>query len=158
MLSSVVPDLKTIFSLDDDENDSLLLKAALKAVGFKGIVEFASDVQDAIELLGRPDRKSVPDLVLVDINMPRQNGFECLKWLRSNESLRCIPVAMFTTSSHPEEIAKAYEFGADWYLVKPLTYDELLDLARALGDCVEIPEEASSRLEAHPAYRSRPGR
>ena|SRR5690625_2622345 len=155
MMNAVVSDLKTIFSLDDDENDSLLLESALKAAGFNGMLEFASDVQDAIEFLSS-ERVSVPDLVLIDINMPRQNGFECLKWLRSHKALQNVPVAMFTTSSDPGEIAKAYECGANWYLVKPLTYNELVSLAQALCDCTEMSAEALERLEAHPAYRPRP--
>lgn len=155
-MSAIVQVLRTIFSVDDDENDNLLLQAALNAAGFDGTLEFAADGEEAIQLLSRSDRIAPPDVVLLDLNMPRRDGFECLKWLRSREELRSVPVAMFTTSSHPEEVAKAYDLGADLFLVKPLTYDDLLDLACALGDCIRVNDRAFSRLRETSAFRDRP--
>lgn len=149
-------DLMSILSVDDDENDILLLQAALKAAGYSGAIEFAADGQEAIEFLDQTDTPGSLDLVLLDLNMPRRNGFECLQWMRSRTKYRSLPVAMFTTSSHPEEISKAYELGADLFLVKPLTYDELLLVAQALGDALEENDRSFSFLKSTSAFRPKP--
>ncbi len=143
----------SILNIDDDENDILLLRSALKGVGYDGEVAFASDGQEAIEYLDRVADPETLDLILLDLKMPRRNGFECLQWLRSREEFRKLPVAIFTTSSHPDEVRKAYDLGADLFLVKPLTYDELLEIARALGTEVQSGSRKFPLLRKTSAFR-----
>src|SRR5690625_3614130 len=154
-MNLIVSELKRIFSVDDDENDNLLLMTALKAAGFAGKLEFAADGEEAIEILEKLDRDSHPNFVMLDVNMPRQNGLEALQRLRANEKLRSIPVAIFTSSDQPEEIARAYEFGADIFLVKPLAFDDLLDLARIVGQFLECDDRDMSRFHSHSSCRLR---
>lgn len=145
-----------IFCVDDEANDILLLQRALKATGFSGVIDFATDGQEAIELLEESECLPTPDLVLLDLKMPRRNGFECLEWLRPQKDYRSVRVAMFTTSNHPDDIRKAYELGADLFLVKPLAYEDLVNLARALGQALEAGDNAFSPVKASPAFRPKP--
>lgn len=145
-----------IFCVDDEANDILLLQRALKAVGFTGVIEFATDGQEAIEVLEGTRTDAGPDLVLLDLKMPRRNGFECLQWLRPHDDYNSVRVAVFTTSSHPDDISKAYSLGADLFLVKPLAFEDLIQLARALGEALEDGDAGFSGVKASPAFRPRP--
>lgn len=73
-----------------------------------------------------------PNLVLLDLNMPRKNGWEALRESKSSYDLRKIPVVILTTSQNKEDITLSYEFGVNSFITKPVTYDALLDLIRTL--------------------------
>lgn len=148
--------LISLLSVDDDANDILLLQVALKAAGFPGAIDFATDGQEAIEFLDRSGSAPTPDLVLLDLKMPRRNGFECLEWIRAHKKHRSLQVAIFTTSSNPADISKAYQLGADLFLVKPLAYDGLVSLVQVLGKALVEGDSAFSHLKKTPAFRPRP--
>jgi DNA-binding response OmpR family regulator len=71
-------------------------------------------------------------VVLLDLKMPRKSGLEVLQWIRSNQALRRAIVIVFTSSKHDEDVNKAYEIGANSYLVKPVGFDMLVDLAKMI--------------------------
>jgi DNA-binding response OmpR family regulator len=74
----------------------------------------------------------MPRLVLLDLKMPRLSGFDVLSWLRGEESFRELPVVILTSSSHESDIKRAYDLGAHSYLVKPVGFDALVELAKSL--------------------------
>jgi DNA-binding response OmpR family regulator len=145
----------SMLCVDDDANDILLLRKALKAAAFAGSASFVLDGQEAIEWLEDEGSLSPPDLILLDLKMPRRNGFELLQWLRARNEHRAVPVVIFTTSSHSEDIVRAYDLGADLFLVKPLGYGELMKLARALSQTLEESDFSFALLMETSAFRRR---
>jgi CheY-like chemotaxis protein len=125
----------TILVVDDSPQDHELLKAASEEVGLDVSLRFANDAYEAQAYFeGRApfdDRKKnpPPDLVLLDIQMPGMDGFELLAWIRSSsQAWRRVPVVVLSTSSRPEEMGRAYDLGANSYLVKPTEFDALCGL------------------------------
>jgi CheY-like chemotaxis protein len=80
------------------------------------------------------DAHPLPGLVLLDLNLPYWSGFEVLEWLRQQPQLRRLPVVVFTSSSRPDDIARAYDAGANGYVVKPNALADLTSLVRALRE------------------------
>jgi len=114
-----------ILLIDDSENDSMLLDYAFKKAGLAHPLRVVRDGVDAISyLLGRgafSDRVEypLPDILLIDLNMPRLNGLELLAWLKTQPDLQHLTVVVLTGSARKEEINIAYQMGAKSYLVKP---------------------------------------
>lgn len=123
-----------VYVVDDDEDDRLLIREALeKIVPHVTIVE----AEDGIQLLRLLEPKGqskapLPQLILLDMNMPRMNGMEALKQLRITPSLRGIPTVMISTSSQPEQMNEAYKLGVRAYLTKPSHFNEYEKIARSL--------------------------
>ncbi|HEY9250624.1 MAG TPA: response regulator [Rariglobus sp.] len=127
-----------ILIVDDSENDALLMRVGFKRAGFSQPLHFAIDGDDAIAYLqGAGDyadraRFPLPTVVLMDLNMPRKDGFETLQWIRGVPALRGLNVNILSASSRPEDIVRAYDLGANAYLLKPGTFDGLVEIARVL--------------------------
>lgn len=115
-----------VLLVDDDEADVLLTTQMLKRGKLLLEVKVANDGEEALELLKELIERgeSLPDLILLDINMPRLNGFDTLKRLRQEEALKGIPVVMLTTSDAPQDVKRVYELGANCYISKPVTFDQ----------------------------------
>jgi CheY-like chemotaxis protein len=145
-----------ILSVDDDDNDAFLLQSAFRSTGFTARVHFAMDGEEALDHLKGTDSMQPPDLVLLDLKMPRLDGFDVLQWIRSQEDLRTVPVAVFTSSEHCEDIRKAYADGANLYVVKPSTYEELVGFLRNLQQSFEDGEANLAVLRNSPAFRPDP--
>ena len=136
----------TILMADDDEDDRDLAQDAFRAAGLTGRIRFVLDGQELVDDLRRhagsanPER---PDIVLLDLNMPRKDGREALAEIRGDESLRGIPVVVLTTSKDEEEIRRSYRLGANSFIAKPVTHAELVDVMRELAtywfNVVELP-------------------
>ena len=124
-------DVTRILLIDDSEDDIFLVKEAFRESGQAHSLEAISDSQAAMDYL-RENRANRPDVMLLDINMPRYSGFDVLDWLQSDPQLREIPVVMLTTSEQPEDVRRATEGGARDYFRKPVDFDRLRDLARQL--------------------------
>ncbi|MFN3851303.1 MAG: response regulator [Spirosomataceae bacterium] len=116
-----------ILIADDDEDDFFLVKSALEDNGFEGKIDF---VENGIELLNflKKNTGNLPDLVLLDLNMPKKDGREVLVELRQVPALAMIPVIVFTTSKAPEDIKTCYANGANCYISKPSSFDDLVVL------------------------------
>jgi CheY-like chemotaxis protein len=121
---------KLILVVEDNDNDVLLILRAFKKVGWPGRVEVKRDGAEAIAyLIGEPPYKDrdvfpLPALVILDLKMPRVDGFEVLAVIKTEAELRRIPVIILTSSGETADIARCYDLGANSYLVKPITFDE----------------------------------
>ncbi|MCC7245108.1 MAG: response regulator [Saprospiraceae bacterium] len=134
---------------DDDEDDRLMTKEAFEESGLPNKVLFVKDGVDLMDYLHRrgqyanPETSPRPGLILLDLNMPRMDGREALKILKSDDELKSIPVTVFTTSKAQEDVVKTYGLGSNCFITKPVTYSELVNTIRQLGtfwfDLVEIP-------------------
>jgi len=130
----------TILLVEDDPNDLLFMKMALEDAGLKNPVAVAKDGNEAVAYLGGTgrfaDRKKhpLPCLVLLDLKLPHVMGLDVLKWARTKSELRSIIVLVMTSSSHPGDIQAAYQLGANAYLVKPSSFDQLRVLAHSVKD------------------------
>lgn len=146
-----------VLLVDDSENDVLLMSTVFKRSGFVQPLQFARDGEDAISYLRGDGRYAdrlkypLPTTVLLDLNMPRKNGFEVLEWVRRQPNLKRLRVYILTASSRAQDIERAYDLGANSYLVKPGNLDGLLHMATCLiawlklGHFAPIAEERESR-------------
>jgi len=136
---------------EDEADDVFFLERAFKLAGLPNTLSVVADGEQAIEYLAGEgaftDRAlhPLPDLVLLDINMPKQSGLDVLAWLRSQPHFKSLPVLMFTSSSRPEDMEKAQQLGADDYLLKPTNPGRLVELVKSLQErWLSRPATASS--------------
>jgi CheY-like chemotaxis protein len=126
---------KTILVADDDSNDIYLLKRAFLKAGIDVRMEFVQDGEQAIRFLKsrtREQQAPIPELLLLDLKMPRVNGFEVLEWVRRQPGLKRLLVIVLTSSDEPRDINRAYDLGANSYLVKPCGIEHLMGIAQHL--------------------------
>ncbi len=122
----------TILHVEDDPNDVLLVQRALKKTNAPANILSVSDGDRALSYLAgqqeyaNRDQFPFPQLVLLDLKMPRKSGMEVLAWVRSQPALKRLLVVVFTSSKHDQDINRAYELGANSYLVKPVGFEELV--------------------------------
>src|SRR5947208_4646757 len=125
---------KKVLIAEDDPGDCFLLQRAFTMAGVPATLHFVRDGQEAIDYLGGEaafgDRSAhpLPDLMLLDLKMPRLNGFDVLEWLRKQPGLKRLLVTVLTSSDQPQDINRAYDLGANSYLLKPHNSQELSDL------------------------------
>ena len=130
--------LETILLVEDNPDDVLLLKRAFKKAGLPHSLQIASHGEEAVDYLagdGRyadRDKHPFPALMLLDLQLPRRSGHEVLEWLRAQDDLRRLPVVVLTSSREPNDINRAYDLGANSYLVKPVSFDALLEMVQVL--------------------------
>jgi CheY-like chemotaxis protein len=115
-----------------------LTKRALQATELEVELDIASDGSEALAYLnergvGTEALRHLPDMILLDINMPGMDGLELLREIKNNPALRAIPIAMLTTSEAPRDIRAAYERGANAYLAKPDGFHEFREMLKELG-------------------------
>ena len=121
---------------EDDPSDAFLLKRAFQLAQVPATLHFVRDGQEAIDYLrgegGYSDRKRfpLPTLLLLDLKMPKVDGFDVLTWLKSQPAWRSLPVVVLSSSSREDDIQRARALGADDYRVKPADFDDLLALAQ----------------------------
>lgn len=117
---------KKIFLAEDDEDDFILFREVLNE--YKETIRL-NWLRDGEELMNdlKENIAELPDMIFLDINMPRKNGFECLTEIRQNENLKQLPVIIFSTSNDPALISWMYNAGANLYLNKPTDFKGLKD-------------------------------
>ncbi|MEN2490328.1 response regulator [Flavobacterium sp. B11] len=119
---------KLILIADDDEDDRMLFLDAVAELELSAAVEAARDGQELLNALHKTLQR-LPDLIFLDINMPIKNGFDCLAAIRSGEdALKEVRIIMLSTSRSPDNIELCHKLGADFYAVKPSTFQGLKDL------------------------------
>ena len=140
----------TILMADDDPDDRELTREAFGEARLANDVRFVEDGVELMDYLHRrgkfagPAAAPRPGLILLDLNMPRKDGRECLAEIKADSKLRGIRVIVLTTSKAEEDIVRSYELSASSYITKPVTFDALVDVVRTLGkywlEIVELPD------------------
>jgi len=118
-----------ILLVEDNEGDIVLIKEALEEGKVMNGLSICRDGEQAIHFLTKKGEYSdgvTPDLMILDINLPRKNGHEVLDFIKKSEKLRHIPVIMLTTSSSESDILKSYSSYANCYITKPLDVEDFL--------------------------------
>jgi len=113
-----------ILLADDDEDDRLFFKDAFEEVKVQTKVEFAFDGMQLMEYLLHPDAK-LPDILFLDLNMPKKTGKECLAEIKKNDRLKNIIIAIYSTSSSEQDIEDTFIQGANIYIRKPSDFNDL---------------------------------
>lgn len=138
-----------ILMADDDPDDRLLMKEALEEIELPNAIDFVEDGAELMDYLYQKGRflidKTVkPNLILLDLNMPKINGHEALRLIKSDPVLRRIPVIVLTTSKAEGDVIKTYDLGVNSYISKPADFDELVKVAREIErywfGIVELPK------------------
>ena len=125
---------KHILMAEDDANDVLLIQRAFRKAGLGYNLMVVNDGQQAIDYLagqgdyGRRGEFPFPFLVLLDLKMPGVDGFDVLRWVRSEPSLKRLLVVVLTSSASQVDVDRAYELGANSYMVKPVQFEDLVSL------------------------------
>lgn len=123
--------VKKIFVVDDDNDDINLFKEVLQEIDAAIECGVAEDGREAMDILTQSEN-DLPDLIFLDLNMPRMDGKECLRRLKADESLQHIPVLIYTTSSQSKDIEETMMSGAVCFITKPTTVRELESIIRAV--------------------------
>jgi CheY-like chemotaxis protein len=127
-----------LLHVEDDPNDVLLLQRAFRKASVQLNIQSVSDGDKAVAYLSGAaefadrEKHPLPNMVLLDLKMPRKSGLEVLAWIRAEQKVRRLVVIIFTSSKHDEDVNKAYDLGANSYLVKPVGFDMLVDLCKML--------------------------
>jgi CheY-like chemotaxis protein len=124
--------------VDDDEDDLFNVRRAAEKAHLANPLVCLHDGEEAMRFLssfaaGGPGAGPEPVVLILDLKMPRMSGFEVLEWLRLQPGLRRLPVVVFTSSGEDPDIRRAYELGANSYLVKPVAFGNLVEMMSALG-------------------------
>lgn len=139
-----------ILMADDDPDDRLLMKEALDEIELPNVISFVEDGAELMDYLYQRgqflvDKAIKPNLILLDLNMPKMDGHEALRLIKSDPVLRRIPVIVLTTSKAEVDVIKTYDLGVNSYISKPDHFDELVKVAREIGHywfgIVELPKE-----------------
>lgn len=140
----------TILMADDDPDDRLLTEDALKEARLANEIRFVENGEELLQYLrhqGKFADKTLhprPGIILLDLNMPKMDGREALQLIKSDPDLRRIPVIIMTTSKADQDILKSYDLGANSYVTKPVTFDELVEVVRGFGkywfEIVALPD------------------
>lgn len=123
---------------EDDANDVFFLKHAFQQAEIQNPLHFVYDGQEAIDYLSGTGKFSerarypLPSLLILDLKMPRKTGMEVLKWLNEQPELRRLPVLVFTSSAHQKDVERAYDLGANAFVVKPSSISRRIELAKVI--------------------------
>ncbi|MBA4149945.1 MAG: response regulator [Verrucomicrobia bacterium] len=141
-------EIANILLADDDENEELLLRRAFKKAGLPHNLIAVRDGDQAIEYLSgtgayqNREHNPFPALLLLDLKMPRTNGFAVLQWIRQQQEIRRLIVVILTSSKQDSDIDHAYDLGANSYITKPGIIDDLTeDMRRLHAYWIEINEK-----------------
>ena len=119
---------------EDDQEDRLLIEEAFNDIGMPAELQFVEDGQGIINELKKSSKFDLPSFIMLDLNLPKKNGYEVLKELKQDERWKTIPVIIFSTSSNTEDINLTYQLGASSFITKPSYYSEMVDSIKKLSD------------------------
>jgi two-component system response regulator len=144
----------TILMADDDPDDRQLTREAFEESRLGNELRFVEDGEELLDYLYRrgnysdPESSPRPSIILLDLNMPRKDGREALQIIRSDPAMRAIRVIIMTTSKAEEDMLRSYHLSAASYITKPVTFERLVEVVRALGkywlEIVELPADERS--------------
>jgi len=136
---------KPILLVEDNPVDIDLTLRAFKKNNLSNPIEIARDGEEALNWIQKWDKgEPVPIVILLDLNLPRYNGLEVLKELKSHEVYKTIPVIILTTSSESKDIELAYKLGANSYIVKPVELDKFIEVAAQIDLYWRVYNETGS--------------
>ncbi len=124
---------KTILLVEDNADDEQLTLRAMRQSEIPNIIRVARDGAEALDYLFGPANGHLPDLVLLDLKLPKISGLEVLQRIRAEDHSRSLPVVVLTSSDEERDIVKSYNLGANSYIRKPVDFDEFIDAVRQLG-------------------------
>lgn len=125
---------KTILLVEDNADDEQLTLRAMRQSDVPNIIRVARDGAEAIDaLFGATSGSRLPDLVLLDLKLPKVSGLEVLQRIRSEAKTRTLPIVVLTSSDEERDIVESYNLGANSYIRKPVDFDEFIDAVRQLG-------------------------
>ncbi|MEM1254013.1 MAG: response regulator [Cyanobacteria bacterium P01_H01_bin.21] len=126
-----------ILLVEDSSTDAAIIMAAFKSIGYSGKIQIVCDGTEAIDFLeqiGLNHGNDLPQLILLDLNLPRKSGHEMLHDIKVNPIWQAIPVIVFSSSSRPVDIAKSYRLHANAYVVKPIVLEDYRLTAQRICD------------------------
>lgn len=126
-----------VLLVEDDPGDVVLTKEAFHDNKVKNTLSIVSDGEEAMRFLHREGEYAGaprPDLVLLDLNLPRKDGRQVLEEIKDDETLRTIPVVVLTTSEAEEDILRSYRLHANAYVTKPVDFDRFINVVRQIDD------------------------
>ena len=124
-----------ILLVDDNQGDVLLTQEAFRTAKVANTMDIAVDGEQALAMLRKQDdyaSLNTPDLILLDLNMPKKDGREVLAEIKSDANLKSIPVAIMTSSKAEADIVKTYQLHANCYILKPVTLDQFVDVVSSI--------------------------
>lgn len=143
------PNTIHILIAEDDEEDRMLTKDAMLESRLANRIDFVEDGEDLMDYLNNRGKYTdvkeypLPGIILLDLNMPRKDGREALKEIKSSEVLKKIPVIILTTSKAEEDILRSYNLGVNSFITKPVTFNGMVNIMQAIGkywlEIVELP-------------------
>jgi CheY-like chemotaxis protein len=139
----------SILIADDDADDRELIRAAFEENSTQYYINFVENGEELLHYLNRNGHYAdetlhpFPQIILLDLNMPKKDGREALRELKSNNAFKSIPVIILTTSMEEKDILRSYELGVNSFIIKPVTYSDLVEFTRVLGqywfEIAELP-------------------
>jgi CheY-like chemotaxis protein len=143
----------TILMADDDPDDRLLAQEALTESRLKNDFRFVENGEQLLDYLrqqgayANPEDAPRPGLILLDLNMPRKDGRQALQEIRGDPVLKTIPIVIMTTSKAHADVIRSYELGVNSFISKPITFEGMVEVMKALGrywfEIVELPSDPS---------------
>jgi CheY-like chemotaxis protein len=128
----------TILVADDDPDDRMLMREAMGEARLANGLHFVEHGEELMDYLLRrgkyagPESSPRPGLILLDLNMPRKDGRQALKEIKADPELRRIPVVVLTTSKAEEDILRTYDLGVSGFVIKPVTFESMVDIMKTL--------------------------
>lgn len=136
-----------ILLVEDNPVDVIMIREAFNEARIANRVTVITDGQKAVDYLSTlegAEDAALPDLIVLDLNLPRRDGREILKGIKSNSALKAIPVIVLTSSEDAEDVKHAYTNMANCYIAKPIDFDEFMTVVKRMGDfwlsSVELPD------------------
>ena len=146
----------TILMADDDADDRDFTRTAMQESRLVNELRFVEDGEELLDYLLRrgryadPKDSPRPGLILLDLNMPRKDGREALREIKSDPSLKNIPIVVLTTSKAEEDVLRSYNLGANCFITKPVTFEGLVEVVKVLDkhwlQIVELPPVTSPHV------------
>jgi CheY-like chemotaxis protein len=121
----------SILLVEDDVVDVMSVKRALRDLNVTSPLEVAGNGEEALARLRKPEQP-LPGIILLDLNMPRMNGIDCLKVIKADERLRRIPVIVLTTSKEDKDVVESFNLSVAGYMIKPVEYAGFVEVVRTI--------------------------
>ena len=126
-----------ILLVEDNDGDVGLVEEVLEEAKIRNVIHVVSDGEEAILFLngeGKFSGSPRPDIILLDLNLPKKDGREVLKEIKENDSLKNIPIVILTTSGAEKDILKSYDLHANAYITKPLDFDQFIMVIKSIAN------------------------